>query len=227
LFPFSLSFRSKMGNSNSNKPASYFSPLLLKGLNESYATRLPSFLPAELASRLETESIEEWIKLAQILTTPSKNSKLFVDLFVTRFTSPYSLLSNLVLAFQGLYKWEHDPRFLAYLQRQVGDESSISTWFNKSHLVKRIWAILFARILFSSQPSMIIPSTTHTSRLLSPHDLLVLDSYINTDDRTKEWTRSFSSQDDGNAWTPFVEGVTAKGSTIIVIQDKNGMRFFN
>jgi hypothetical protein len=208
-----------MGNvSSSPKPTHNLTPYQLDKLNQSFLSPLPSFLHPELVSILRTESLDEWISLAHDLTSHSVHSDLFISIF-SKIT-PSSLLLSLVSSFQDLYKME---RLLLHLTKQVGTDA-LSSWFSKSPLLCIIWDAVFTAVFFPAQLEPIIPTTTHRYNLLSPQDILILNSAIPADDRTEEWTRAFLSEDDGKSWTQFAAGLTG-GSTIIVIRDKKGILY--
>jgi hypothetical protein len=221
--PVAQYLQNSMGNSTSIPPAFHrFTPTELELLKQSYSSPLPSILPLELISILKTESLEEWVQLAHVITTHAIHS----DLFNSRFSNipPSSLLLHLVVYFQDLLHWERSDRFLAYLTNKIGED--ISLWFNKSHILFKLWDVVFNSIFFPPLIDLVIPSTTRESKLLTNHDILVLNSSIPIDDRTGEWTRVFSSEEDGNAFSPFKIALEQGGSTVIVIRDKKGIHSF-
>ncbi|RHZ79818.1 hypothetical protein Glove_140g112 [Diversispora epigaea] len=68
-------------------------------------------------------------------------------------------------------------------------------------------------------------SLPNFSRLLSPADYYMLNSNLPPDCRTTIHTLLFSSARDGESWHAFINSLLYKGSTVLIIKDKNGYIF--
>ncbi|CAG8536202.1 5414_t:CDS:2 [Diversispora eburnea] len=125
------------------------------------------------------------------------NQGSFMDWFIANI--PYQNLFNILLT-------------RLFLHRTISH-------YSEDEILKSRLSNVISPQIFSNY------SLPNFSRLLSPADYYMINSNLPPDCRTTIHTLLFSSARDGESWHAFINLLLYKGSTILVIKDKNGYIF--
>lgn len=181
------------------------------------------------------------------LTKKSQKSKKEKDTF---FEDDAPLINYLICFSKLKHGKPEDDDLLSNVikESEIGgyfNQGSFMDWFTPNipfqHLFNLLLTRLFLRrtishysedeilkLRFSNFISPQIFSTyalPNFSRLLSPADYYALNSNLPPDCRTTPHTLLFSSFRDGESWNTFVNSVLYKGSTVLIIKDKDDYVF--
>lgn len=114
---------------------------------------------------------------------------------------------------------------------------SVATWFGASPYLNSLWSIAMDRLFLSQQIKSARESEVRgkllkrplmengTSKLLAFEDMWLLDFHLPPDHRTRSWKLAFSTSNHGMSWTIFASNIEQKGSTLLLLKDKNGYIF--
>ncbi|RUP52138.1 TLD-domain-containing protein [Jimgerdemannia flammicorona] len=112
----------------------------------------------------------------------------------------------------------------------------ITDWYTNTPTFAHLITILVSRLFLTSSTHFLPFSdrrplnlaaphiTPHFSEILTPPSYFLLAHNLPADCRLNH-TRIFSSRHDGNSWQAFTDAILEQGSTLIVIQDKDGNVF--